>query len=52
MSWIELVEDGIATNVHVGLILKLQGIHDLYCPDNWREELSKLAKDYKLEIPQ
>lgn len=48
-GWIRLIEHGFASDDHQDLIVDLQWIHDKFEPENWSEELSKVAKKYILK---
>lgn len=49
-SWEELVKDGQSPNNEY-LVSDLQVVHDMDSSDSWKEALTKVAREYNLEIP-
>ena len=47
-TWTTLVEQGIVPGDHHGLINALQLVHDDHEPDQWREQLGRVANDFDL----
>src|SRR5688500_5828501 len=48
MGWLTLVDQGDIPEQHASLIQRLQGVHDMYDPEQWRERLQMVSKDYNL----
>jgi len=48
-TWRDLADKGIVPNYHLGLIHKLQKIHDNEDPVDWAISLESLAKEFGLK---
>ena len=51
-SWEKLVEGKIVPSSHKELIMDLQRVHDDCEVSNWRDHLSKVAKEFSLKFNQ
>jgi len=49
-DWPELVDKGRVPAYHLGLITKLQKVHDGLTPNMWVENLKNTAKEYGLKF--
>jgi hypothetical protein len=47
-DWMKLVDNGDVSRIHVGLMCRLQNIHDNNPVARWRDELEALADKYRL----
>lgn len=47
--WLNLIQRGIVPRCHLGLISKLQLVHDNTAANKWYESLKELAIEYKLD---
>ena len=42
-SWLHLVDEGYVPSNHASLINQLQGVHDIWKPNEWKEQLARVA---------
>ena len=48
IGWPKLVTKGIVPHLHGALVGRLQQIHDIYAPEQWKAELANVADYFKL----
>lgn len=49
MSWVGLASEGLVPSKHVNLIIHLQGLHDNSNVEDWKKELTEVAKDFEIK---
>ena len=48
MAWVSLMDHGVVPQYHIGLISKLQLVHDLSRANEWYKPLKEVAIEFKL----